>query len=157
MTAYSNFGTALAGYIVERISRQSYADYVHEHIFEPLDMRHTALLPDLSDNPYVVEKRKEVKGYTRDGRLIGEAPYLIEMYPAGRATGTLEDFKAFAQALLQKKTLLSVQRLGTPFIQQPLTILIAIFLPMLMVFGVTFIKTKLSSGTVVIQLVFHQV
>ncbi len=27
------------------------------------------------------------------------------MYPAGRATGTLEDFKAFAQALLQKKTL----------------------------------------------------
>ena len=105
VTAYSNFGTALAGYIVERISRQSYADYVHEHIFEPLDMRHTALLPDLSDNPYVVEKRKEVKGYTRDGRLIGEAPYLIEMYPAGRATGTLEDFKAFAQALLQKKTL----------------------------------------------------
>ena len=54
VTAYSNFGTALAGYIVERISRQSYADYVHEHIFEPLDMRHTALLPDLSDNPYVV-------------------------------------------------------------------------------------------------------
>ena len=43
ITAYSNFGTVLAGYIVERISGQSYADYVHEHIFQPLGMKHTAM------------------------------------------------------------------------------------------------------------------
>ena len=32
-TSYSNFSTALASYIVERISGQKYADYVHEHVF----------------------------------------------------------------------------------------------------------------------------
>ena len=105
ITAYSNFGTVLAGYIVERISGQSYADYVHEHIFQPLGMKHTAILPDFSDNDYVVEKRKEIKGYTSDGQLIGEANKPNPYYPSGRATGTLKDFKTFAQALLQKKTL----------------------------------------------------
>ena len=31
-TSYSNYSTALASYIVERISGQKYADYVHEHV-----------------------------------------------------------------------------------------------------------------------------
>ncbi len=38
---YSNTNFAIAGLIVEKVSGQSYADYVTEHIFEPLDMRHS--------------------------------------------------------------------------------------------------------------------
>ena len=38
---YSNLNYNIAGLIVEMVSGQSYADYVREHIFEPLDMRHT--------------------------------------------------------------------------------------------------------------------
>ncbi|EJO20822.1 beta-lactamase [Streptococcus sp. AS14] len=104
-TSYSNFSTALASYIVERISEQKYADYVHEHVFEPLDMDRTAILPDLSDNAYVQEKRKKVKGYATDGSLLGDALYEVGLYPVGRATGTLSDFQKFAQALLSRKTL----------------------------------------------------
>jgi CubicO group peptidase (beta-lactamase class C family) len=37
--AYSNYGTSLGGYIVERVSRQSFDDYVDQHIFAPLGMR----------------------------------------------------------------------------------------------------------------------
>src|SRR5215217_6189386 len=38
--AYSNYATALAGYIVERISGERFDDYVERHIFTPLGMEH---------------------------------------------------------------------------------------------------------------------
>jgi CubicO group peptidase (beta-lactamase class C family) len=38
---YSNLNYSIAGLIVEKVSGQSYADYVTQHIFEPLDMRHS--------------------------------------------------------------------------------------------------------------------
>ncbi|ABN44767.1 FmtA-like protein, putative [Streptococcus sanguinis SK36] len=104
-TSYSNYSTALASYIVERISGQKYADYVHEHVFEPLDMDRTAILPDLSDNAYVQEKRKEDKGYDDQGKLLGDTPFKLWMYPVGGAVGTLGDLQKFAQALLERKTL----------------------------------------------------
>ena len=37
--AYSNYATSLAGYIVERIAKMSFDDYVEQHIFAPLNMR----------------------------------------------------------------------------------------------------------------------
>jgi CubicO group peptidase (beta-lactamase class C family) len=53
-TAYSNYGTALAGYIVELISGIPFEDYVEQHIFEPLDMHQSTFrqpLPSkLADN-----------------------------------------------------------------------------------------------------------
>jgi CubicO group peptidase (beta-lactamase class C family) len=39
--AYSNYATALAGYIVERASGQSFDDYVDSKIFRPLGMTHS--------------------------------------------------------------------------------------------------------------------
>ena len=38
--AYSNYATALAGYIVERISGQPFDDYIDAHLFKPLEMTH---------------------------------------------------------------------------------------------------------------------
>lgn len=40
--AYSNYATALAGYIVERVSGEVYVDYITKHILEPLAMSHSA-------------------------------------------------------------------------------------------------------------------
>ena len=100
VTAYSNWGAALAGYIVERVSGEAYSDYVHEHIFSPLGIEHTAIRPDLSDNPWVQEQRKELRCYTADVRPMEPDFYYISLYPAGMCTGTISDFSAFAQALL---------------------------------------------------------
>jgi len=48
---YSNINYSIAGLIVEKVSGQSYADYVTQHIFEPLEMRHSyaSRAPALAD------------------------------------------------------------------------------------------------------------
>jgi CubicO group peptidase (beta-lactamase class C family) len=54
--AYSNYGAALAGYIVEQVAGQHYEGYIEEHILQPLAMEHTTmqqplpaeLAPDMS-------------------------------------------------------------------------------------------------------------
>ena len=105
VTAYSNYGAGLAALIVERISGQTFADYAHEHIFQPLGMDKTAILPDLSDNSYVQKKRQETKGYDTKGNLLSKDHFITSIYPIGAATGTLKDIEKFAQALLARKTL----------------------------------------------------
>ncbi|WP_430392352.1 serine hydrolase domain-containing protein [Dyella sp. 20L07] len=40
--AYSNYGAALAGYIVQRASGQPFDEYMEQHIFEPLGMEHAS-------------------------------------------------------------------------------------------------------------------
>lgn len=40
-SAYENYGTALAGYIVERVSGMSYDEYVEANILSPLGMTHS--------------------------------------------------------------------------------------------------------------------
>ena len=75
VTAYSNWSTGLAGYVIECISGTGFSDYVHKNIFEPLGMEHSALSPDLSDNKWVQEKRIELQCYETDGTLIPDCFY----------------------------------------------------------------------------------
>lgn len=101
IVAYSNWGVALAGYIVERVSGEPFTSYVHQHIFEPLDMKHTALSPMLDDNPWVRQRRPLTQGYA--GLQPTANQFTIPLYPAGMATGTLDDFLRFAQAFLPEE------------------------------------------------------
>lgn len=41
ITSYSNYGATLTGYVVQRVARQPYPDYVQQHVFAPLAMRGT--------------------------------------------------------------------------------------------------------------------
>lgn len=103
--SYSNWGAALAGYIVERITGQSYADYAREHIFEPLGMEHTSILPDHSDNAWVQQKRMELVSYNFDGsawNANGNELLFINLYPAGAITGTIGDLAKFAQSFVRE-------------------------------------------------------
>ena len=107
-TAYSNWGTALAAYIVERVSGEKYVDYVHEHIFKPLGMEHTCLDPHRNDNTWVREKRQELKCYYRGeeekyNQDLGVCDTWVQLYPAGAAIGTLENLTTFAKAFVTEK------------------------------------------------------
>ena len=103
--SYSNWGAALAGYIVECITGQSFADYVRQNIFEPLEMEHTAILPDHSDNAWVQQKRLELYSYNYDGSAWNNNDLelvFINLYPAGAITGTIGDMAKFAQSLVRE-------------------------------------------------------
>lgn len=47
--AYSNYGAALAGYIVSRVSGVPYEQYIEDHIFEPLHMEHSTFRQTLPE------------------------------------------------------------------------------------------------------------
>ncbi|MEO9299921.1 serine hydrolase domain-containing protein [Devosia alba] len=47
--AYSNYATALAGYIVQRVTGQSFGEYVDENIFTPLGMESTTFSQELTE------------------------------------------------------------------------------------------------------------
>ncbi|MBR4431214.1 MAG: serine hydrolase [Clostridiales bacterium] len=100
VTAYSNWGVALAGYIVERVSGESFTDYVHHHIFEPLDMKDTAIAPDLMDNPGVRQRRDKLMCYSGT-TPVGNAFYLISLYPAGSCVSTLDDYIKYASCFVK--------------------------------------------------------
>ena len=100
MHGYSNWSTALAAVIVEEISGMDFSDYAYEHIMTPLGMEHTAILPDLSDNTVVREARGNIAAYLSNGSRADGLNFMIELYPAGMATGTLEDFRTFGIAFL---------------------------------------------------------
>lgn len=104
IVAYSNYGVALAGYIVERVSGQPFYDYVNDHIFAVLDMKDTTIHPSQKDNQSVSEKRESVHGYLVEGKggfsRSKDERIFIGIYPAGSAIGTAEDASKFIMALM---------------------------------------------------------
>ncbi|MBQ1616700.1 MAG: beta-lactamase family protein, partial [Ruminococcus sp.] len=106
VTAYSNWGVALAGYIVECIAGQPFYEYVNAHIFSPLGMKRTSLKPDYSDNPFVREAWDRLVCYTTDCKRLEPSRYYVPIYPAGRCVSTIGDYLIFAQALLNRESVL---------------------------------------------------
>lgn len=99
VTSYSNYSTALAGYIVELISHQPFYQYVDEHIFEPLEMHNTSVHPNYEDHPHVREGLLRGQGYTSDLKPMNDGFFYLNLYPAGSVAGTLDDMMIFAKAI----------------------------------------------------------
>ncbi|MBQ3514601.1 MAG: serine hydrolase [Lachnospiraceae bacterium] len=100
VTAYSNWGAALAAYIVQNVSGMDYVEYVHKNILEPLGMEHTSVGALMQDNVWVKQQREDLKWYDIYGdKIPGNGISYVMIYPAGSATGTMEDFLTFARAV----------------------------------------------------------
>ncbi|HKO99977.1 MAG TPA: serine hydrolase domain-containing protein [Pyrinomonadaceae bacterium] len=99
---YSNYGFLLLGVLIEKVSGQSYYDYVRDHIFKPAGMTATASEPE----DQVVADRSI--GYTRFGGNslrpnTDTLPYRGSS--AGGGYSTVEDLLKFATALQAHKLL----------------------------------------------------
>ena len=95
--AYSNYGTALAAYIVELVSGQPFAVYAQEKIIEPLGMSSTTFEQDL---PGSLAWRVSPGYRWAAGQFVrGEFEY-VQNYPAGGLTSSALDMARLLTALL---------------------------------------------------------
>lgn len=75
--AYSNYGTAIAGYVVERVSGQSFDDFVDARIFAPLGMERSSMrqpLPEHLQGLMSSGYRRASDGEARDFEIVTAAP-----------------------------------------------------------------------------------
>jgi CubicO group peptidase (beta-lactamase class C family) len=96
MPAYSNYGASLAGYIVERVSGESFYSYIEKHIFEPLDMRHSSFRQPLPAalEPLMSQGYRVASGEAQPFEYVGPAP-------AGSLSASADDMAHFMIAHLQ--------------------------------------------------------
>jgi D-alanyl-D-alanine carboxypeptidase len=99
---YSNYGYILLGVLIEKVSGQSYYDYVREHVYVPAGMTSTGSEPEDQQVP------DRSIGYTK----MGGGPWHpnADTLPyrgtsAGGGYSTVEDLQKFAAALQQNKLL----------------------------------------------------
>ncbi len=99
LTSYSNYGSALAGYIVETVSGMSFEDYVEECIFKPLGMGHSTFRQPLPAN---LAGDMSVGYKYEDGVFAPQEFELLNgMAPAGTLSTTAADMAKFMIAHLQ--------------------------------------------------------
>src|SRR5437016_2721026 len=106
--AYSNYATAMAGYIVQRVSGQAYDDYIDEHILKPLGMTHSTFRQPLPDSLKPLVSR----GYDVASEPVKPFEY-VEAAPAGSSSVTAADISRFMIAHLQEGEFQGVRILRT--------------------------------------------
>jgi CubicO group peptidase (beta-lactamase class C family) len=112
--SYSNSGYVLLGYLIEKISGQSYEKFLQENIFTPLEMKDSGY----DSNSDVIARR--AAGYAPGGHGgLVNAGFVNMTIPggAGGLYSTTEDLLKWERGLLGGKVLsaASLQQMTTPF------------------------------------------
>jgi len=95
VAGYSNYGASLAGYIVERVARLPFDDYIERRIFAPLDMQNASF----RQPPPPALLAKMATGYENNDKE-GRGFEIISMPPAGSLSATGADMAHFMLAHL---------------------------------------------------------
>jgi CubicO group peptidase (beta-lactamase class C family) len=110
---YSNSGYILLGYLIEKLSGESYAEFVQENIFKPLGMKDSGY----DSNSAIVQNR--ASGYTPSPNGLMNAGYVNMTIPfsAGALYSTTDDSLRWEQGLFGGKLLspASLKQMTTPF------------------------------------------
>jgi len=111
--SYSNSGYVLLGYLIEKITGESYTRFVQENIFTPLGMKDSGY----DSNSAIIPNR--AAGYSPSPTGIVNASYIDMTVPfaAGGLYSTTEDLLRWEQALFGGKLLsaASLEKMTTPF------------------------------------------
>ncbi|HVP91055.1 MAG TPA: serine hydrolase [Terriglobales bacterium] len=97
--AYCNSGYILLGAIVEKVSGQTYEEFVDAHIFKPLGMKHSCY----GSTERVIPRR--IPGYQMGNGAFVNAPYLsmTQPYAAGSLLSNVDDLAVWSEAVFSGK------------------------------------------------------
>lgn len=113
---YNNSGYILLGYIIEKVSGETYASYVTEHFFKPLGMTNSYY----GDTDPIIKNR--AAGYSQADVKgnYANTPYLsmTQPYAAGSLLSTVEDLYIWTKALHGGKVIKpeSLKKATTPYV-----------------------------------------
>jgi len=110
---YSNSGYVLLGYLVEKISGQSYAQFLTENIFTPLGMKDSGY----DSNTGVIARRASGYSPSPGGPVNAGFIHMSIPHGAGALYSTAEDLLRWEQGLFGGKLLsaASLKKMTTPF------------------------------------------
>jgi CubicO group peptidase (beta-lactamase class C family) len=96
---YSNSNYFLLGYIIEKISRKPYSEYIEKNLLKPAGMTRSLY----ASNEKLVKNK--VEGYSKNEKSFEIAPAIsmTQPYAAGSILSTIEDFFKWNQAVLANK------------------------------------------------------
>lgn len=99
VSAYSNYGAALAGYIVAEVSGQPWDRYVTDRILRPLGMRHST-----ASEPVPASLAHDAAhSYETDGDGYRRSPFVFDrLEPDGAISATADDMARFMLAHLNE-------------------------------------------------------
>ncbi len=100
LASYSNYGTALAGYIVEVVTGTPFEKYVEENIFEPLGMESSTFRQPLPEA--LAGNMSKGYSYTKGVFVPAKFELVRGLVPAGAMTTTAVDMAKFIIAHLRK-------------------------------------------------------
>lgn len=110
---YSNSGYIVLGFIVEKTSGKTYAQFLQENIFAPLGMKDSGY----DSNTAIIPHR--AMGYVQHGKSYENADYIDMTVPfaAGGLYSTVEDLLRWDQALYSEKLVSrkSLDAMFTPY------------------------------------------
>lgn len=99
--SYSSYGYNLLGAAIENASKQSYADYMREHIWQPLKMNDTRMDDPLAIIPNRVRGYRLVNGEVKNSEFID----VSSRFAAGGTRGTVVDLLKFLKGVNDGKLL----------------------------------------------------
>lgn len=105
---YSNAGPIVLGSIIEKLTGESYYDYVRKYIYEPAGMKNTDCYAiDMPIPNLAIGYTKFIPGTMKQGDVLREntLAHSIKGGPAGGGYSTVDDLFKFAQAIQQHKLL----------------------------------------------------
>lgn len=110
---YSNSGYVLLGYLLEKVSGESYENFVQENVFKPLGMTDSGY----DSNSAVIQRRASGYAPSRNGPVNAGYINMTIPFSAGALYSTTSDLLRWEQGLFGGKVVsaASLQKMTTPF------------------------------------------